>query len=219
MKQETKILIVDDDPDILFATARIIQKAGYQVLKASSGSECLQKVKEDEPDLILLDVMLPDADGAELCGRIKADPLTRSIYVVLISGSKIASDHQAEGLDIGADGYIARPISNRELLARVNSMVRILNAERERDHLILELREALSKVRTLSGLLPLCSYCKKIRDDKGYWNQLEAYLQKHSEADFSHSICPDCADKHFPEMDLYGDSSADSPDDSNDPEE
>jgi len=81
-------------------------------------------------------------------------------------------------------------------------MVRIINAERERDRLIGELQEALSQVKRLSGLLPVCSYCKKVRDDKGYWNQIDAYIEEHSDADISHSICPECAEKYYPDMDL-----------------
>ena len=75
--------------------------------------------------------------------------------------------------------------------------------EAEREHLISELKDALAEVKTLSGLLPICSFCKKIRDDKGYWNQLESYIRDHSEAEFSHSVCRDCAKKHYPEFDIY----------------
>ena len=156
--------------------------------------------KKNRPDLILLDVILPDAEGTALCKEIKQDPALKNIFVVLLSGQKTAPAEQAEGLEIGADGYIARPIENRELLARVKAMVRILIAERERDQLIIRLEEALLKVKTLSGLLPICSGCKKIRDDQGYWNQIELYIRDHSDAVFSHGICPKCAKKFYPEF-------------------
>lgn len=205
MNQDIEILVVDDDPDILLATARVIQQAGFRVIKASTGSEAIRKAKESKPDLIFLDVVLPDAKGPELCKQIKDDPFFQGTFVVLISGKKIASDEQADGLDVGADGYIARPISNRELLARTRAMVRILIAERERDRLIAELKEALLKVKTLSGLLPICAGCKKIRDDKGYWNQIEQYLKEHSDVIMSHGICPECAEKYYPDLNLYDD--------------
>ncbi|MFH0995226.1 MAG: response regulator [Pseudomonadota bacterium] len=205
MNQNIKVLVVDDDPDVLFATSRIVESAGYKVLKASTGSECMKTARENRPDLILLDVVLPDTEGTELCKLIKTDPYFEGTFVVLLSGSRISSSEQAEGLDIGADGYIARPISNQELKARVKAMVRILITERERDRLIFELREAISKIKQLSGLLPICSHCKKIRDDKGYWNHIEAYIRDHSEAAFSHSICQECAKKYYPDMDLYDD--------------
>jgi len=205
VNENVTILVVDDDPDVLFATARVIQKAGYRVIKASSGAEGLQKIKAHGPDLILLDVVLPDMEGGELCRKIKEDPSLRNPFVILISGTRTSSDEQVVGLDEGADGYIARPISNRELLARVNALVRILMVERERDRLISELKEALAKIKTLSGMLPICSHCKKIRDDKGYWKEVERYIGEHSETTFSHGICPDCAKKHYPEYKLYDD--------------
>ncbi|HIJ40448.1 MAG TPA: response regulator [Deltaproteobacteria bacterium] len=203
MNQSIKLLVVDDDPDVLFATSRIVKSAGYEVFEASTGAECLEAAKKIRPDLILLDVVLPDVNGPQLCKQIKSDPALKATFIVLISGSKTSSLEQADGLDEGADGYIARPISNRELKARVNAMVRILLAERERDDLIVQLKDAMAKVKQLSGFLPICSHCKKIRDDKGYWNQIEAYIGAHSEADFSHGICPDCAKKLYPEFDLY----------------
>jgi len=203
MNQNIKILVVDDDDNIRFATARIVRAAGYQVWEAATGAQCMECVEKERPDLVLLDVVLPDVDGTALCKQIKTDERFEGAFVVLISGQRIGSEEQAEGLEGGADGYITRPISNRELLARVNAMVRILTAERERDRLILELREALEKVKTLSGLLPICAHCKKIRDDKGYWNQVEGYLSAHSELKFSHGICPECAKKYYPEFDPY----------------
>ena len=205
MNQSIKVLIVDDDSEVLFATSRIVKSAGYEVFEASTGAECRETAREIRPDIILMDVVLPDVDGIQLCKDIKSDPTLKAIFVVLISGSKTSSLEQADGLDVGADGYIARPISNRELKARVNAMARIYVAERERDQLIVELKEALSKVKLLSGLLPICASCKKIRDDQGYWNQVEKYIGERSNAEFSHSICPECAKKLYPDFDLYDD--------------
>jgi DNA-binding response OmpR family regulator len=200
MNSDIKILIVDDDPDLLFATARIVKSAGYRVYTASTAAQCMELVKNNRPDLILLDVILPDTDGQALCSQIKADPAFKNIFVVLISGTKIDSVEQSDGLDLGADGYIARPITNRELLARIGAMVRILRAERERDRLIAQLEEALARVKKLSGLLPICAGCKKIRDDNGYWKQIESYLNEHSDAIMSHGICPECANKYYPDL-------------------
>ncbi len=203
MNKDIKILVVDDDPDVLLATSRVIKSAGYEVLEASTGAECMNMAKNLQPDMVLLDVVLPDADGVELCRQIKSEPDFKNIFVVLTSGLKTAPDNQANGLDVGADGYIARPITNRELTARINAMVRILIAEQERDQTIIQLKAALSRVKLLSGLLPICSNCKAIRDDKGYWNQIEAYIEEHSDADFSHSICPECSKKLYPDLNIY----------------
>ncbi len=203
MTQQIKILIVDDDPDVLSATTRLVKKAGYMVMEASTGEDAIKAARDQKPDIILLDVVLPDIMGTEVCRQIKADPRTGGGYVILTSGMKTGSDQQADGLDAGADGYIARPVSNRELISRIEAMVRILTAERERDRLIEELRQALAKIRKLSDLLPICMYCKKIRDDKGYWSELEAYIRENTDTEFSHSICRECAQKHYPDLKLY----------------
>ncbi len=203
MEEEIKILIVDDDPDVRFATSRVAKNAGYSVLEAATGEEALKTARKEKPDIILLDVVLPDVSGSDICRQIKAEECFKGTFVIMTSGFKTSSDEQARGLDNGADGYIARPVSNRELTARINAMVRIMVAERQRDHLIDELRQALSKIKQLSGLLPICMHCKKIRDDKGYWNQLEAYIQENTDAEFSHSICRECAQRHYPDLHLY----------------
>ena len=199
METTVSILVVDDDPVIRFAAVRLLRKAGYPVAEAENGETALRLVRETHPDLVLLDVMLPDKDGYEICRIIKTDQDLKNTYVILLSSKKTGSDDQSEGLEIGADGYVARPVSNRELLARVQSMVRIIRAERDRDRLIGELQDALANIRILRGLLPICCNCKKIRDDKGYWSQLEKYLHEHSDAEFSHSICPECLRKLYPE--------------------
>jgi two-component system cell cycle sensor histidine kinase/response regulator CckA len=131
-----KILIVDDQIHALKGVSRIMTSAGYDTFEANNGEDCLKLAVEHKPDLILLDVVLPDIDGKEVCRRIKSNPETADIYVVLVSGIKTESDSQAEGLEYGADGYIAKPIPNRELLARVKAMLRLKAAEgrlRERE--------------------------------------------------------------------------------------
>jgi len=129
MSEEIKILVVEDDSKIRFATARLLKKAGYQVLEAETGNEGLRLTKENQPALILLDINLPDIDGFEVCKQIKADPSLAGAFVIIVSGSKISTDDQVRGLDLGAEGYITRPIPNREFLARVQAMARIKRAE------------------------------------------------------------------------------------------
>ncbi|HUJ69255.1 MAG TPA: response regulator, partial [Syntrophorhabdales bacterium] len=160
------------------------------------------------PDIVLLDVMLPDMSGTEVCKQIKKDEDLEGTFVILVSGVRVSSDYQADGLNVGADGYVIKPITNRELIARVQAVARIKRAEdalrekkREQQKLIKELQEALAEIRTLKGFIPICASCKKIRDDEGYWNQLEAYISKHTDAIFTHSICPQCAEKYKAEID------------------
>lgn len=124
-----KILCVDDDPDLLNINSSILQLAGYKVVSAITGAECLARLKEERPDLVLLDVNLPDISGITICREIKSNPEFFGTYVILISGVRTSSENQIEGFEIGADGYIVRPISGQELIARVHSMMRIKEAE------------------------------------------------------------------------------------------
>lgn len=199
MPADLTILVVDDTPDLLFATARVLRSAGATVLEAVDGHSCLAAVRRHHPDLVLLDVELPDLLGYDVCRQIKEDETLKTVYVVMLSSTMTTSDNQSEGLESGADGYITRPLPNRELLARVASIARIIRAERERDRLINELQQALETIKTLSGMLPICASCKKIRNDTGYWEEVESYVKRHSDVDFTHGICPACARK------LYGD--------------
>ena len=127
MNTAERILVVEDDPDVLQGTARLLEKAGYAVDTASTGELARQRIREDPPVLILLDRDLPDCDGNDLCRQLKQDEATASIMVVIASSTYVESDEQAQGLESGADGYITRPISNRELLARVRTFVSIHN--------------------------------------------------------------------------------------------
>ncbi len=195
-----RILVVDDDANVARSTARLLQNAGHAIATAANGAEALQTVQTFQPQLVLSDCNMPQMDGLELCRRIKEDPALAGVFVVLISGTFTLSDEQSAGLESGADGYIGRPIANRELAARVAAFARILRLDQALREKNAELEVALSKVKLLSGLLPICAGCKKIRDDQGYWSQVECYVQKHSEATFTHGLCPDCMGKYFPSL-------------------
>jgi len=207
MSKQFKVLVTDDNPDILLLSTMLLTRAGYEVLEAATGEACLVAVRTYHPDLVLLDVMLPGMSGIEVCRQIKSDENLKDIFVILASGIQVSSELQADGLDIGADGYFIRPISNREFLARVQAGERIKRAEdalrtkeRQQQELISHLEEALAEIKTLKGFIPICASCKKIRDDEGYWNQLEAYISKRTDAVFSHGLCPECAEKARAEM-------------------
>lgn len=131
MNRTAKILIVDDNPMVLFSMAHLLRGEGYKIIEAKDGAECLENARTEQPDLILLDVMLPDVNGVELCRKIKASPETSQLFVVLLSSIETSSDSKVTGLEAGADGYITRPIENRELVARVQALLRIRLAENE----------------------------------------------------------------------------------------
>ncbi len=200
MAHKFKILVTDDDPDILELNSTILRKVGYEVYEASTAKETLEMVRTHRPDLIILDVILPDMRGTRLCRMIKDDPDLRGPFIILMSGVQVSSNNQAKGLNVGADGYLVKPVSKKEFIARVQAMERIKHAEdalmetkREQEATIEKLQKALEEIKTLRGLIPICAWCKKIRDDEGYWDELEVYLSKHSEAVFSHGLCPECS--------------------------
>ena len=198
-----KVLVTDDDRNLLLLETMLLEEAGCQVLQAASGEECLNAARANRPDIVLLDVMLPDMTGFEVCEKIKADETLDGTFVILVSGVLVSSEFQADGLETGADGYLLKPMDNVEFLARVGSFVRMKRAEdalreqeREQSILISTLHKALAEIKTLKGFLPICVTCKKIRDDQGYWNHLEAYISTHSDAVLTHGVCPQCAEAY-----------------------
>ena len=206
MRRDARILVTDDDPDVLLLSTTLLVDEGYEVYETTTGKGCLDAARSHHPDVVLLDVVLPDMTGIEVCRRIKAEPELQGTFVTLVSGARVSSQCQAEGLDVGADGYIVKGVTNREFLARVQSLVRIKRdedalreKEEEQARLISELQKAVAEIKALKGFIPICASCKKIRDDEGCWDQLEAYIGKHTDAVFSHSICPECVEKLYPE--------------------
>ena len=198
---KTTILNVDDNEAGRYAVSRILKQAGFEVLEAASGEEALRLIDRN-PDLIILDVKLPDIDGFEVCRRIKSNPATDFIPILHLSATYHDSESRVKGLEGGADSYLTHPVEPLVLIASIRALLRIRKGEAEREKLIRELQEALAKVKTLSGFLPICMSCKKIRDDKGYWEQVEVYIRDHSEAEFSHGICPECFKKLYPDETL-----------------
>lgn len=199
MVQPSKITIlnVDDDDACRYAIGKTLQHSGFQVKEASTGEEAL-RVAQEEPDLILLDVNLPDMSGFEVCNTLKSDPKTSSIPVLHLSATHKDDQSKIAGLGSGADGFLTHPIEPEVLIAYIKALLRARSSEKEKEKLIRELQEALAKVKLLSGMLPICASCKQIRDDKGYWTQIETYIRDHSEAEFSHGLCPDCMNELYP---------------------
>lgn len=199
-KKAPLILVVDDIPSNCKLIAHVL-KAGINcsVEVASDGKEALKKAEELNPDLILLDVVMPGIDGYETCRQLKQNEKTNDIPVIFLT-AKTDTEEIIEGFDCGAVDYVAKPIKNRELLARVGTHIRLNEALNEQKMLNEELQKSLAEIKTLSGLLPICSYCKNIRDSNGYWNQLEEYISSHTDSRFSHGICDKCMKEHFPQV-------------------
>ena len=186
-----KVLIVDDIAESNDVLAITLESEGYEVAAAMSGEEALQIAEAYLPDLVLMDVRMGGIDGFDTCRRLKNNKVTSNIPVIFITASARTKDIE-EGFSCGGVDYVTKPFRQGEVLARVRAHLHIRRLLERQEKLINELRDSLKKVKTLSGLLPICAWCKNVRDDKGYWNQLEAYLRDNSEVDFTHAICPDC---------------------------
>jgi PleD family two-component response regulator len=192
------ILAVDDTRPNLRLLVEILAEGGYKVRPAANGQMALEAAKVEPPDLILLDIMMPEMNGFEVCRQLKADERTRDIPIIFISALDETLD-KVKAFAIGGVDYITKPFQAEEVLARVKTHLTIRNLQKSLQEQNRQLQEALANVKTLKGLLPICSSCKKIRDDEGYWQQVEVYVRDHSEAEFSHGICPDCIKKLYPE--------------------
>jgi phosphoserine phosphatase RsbU/P len=199
------IPIVDDTPETLKMLQVILESAGYeQILLAGSAQEAFQHLgmgdrSEDAADveLVFMDVVMPEMDGVEACRRIKAADRFRDLPVIMVTAKTEAGFLDA-AFAAGAHDYITKPVNRLELLTRMRSALRLKREIERRKAREKELEQALGEIKVLRGLLPICSHCKKIRDEKGKWHPVEGYIRDHSNADFSHGICPECLNKYYP---------------------
>ena len=195
-----RILIAEDDLTSRNILTAILKKNGVEVVETSNGLEALNEMqKPDAPRLVILDWVMPEMDGLETCHHIRKIEATEPPYIIMLTIKDDKSDIIA-GLNAGANDYLAKPFDFGELMARIKVGERMIQMQERLAAQVQELRQALDHIKTLQGILPICSFCKKIRDDKGYWNQLENYLSRHSEAEFSHGICPQCMKEHYAEF-------------------
>jgi len=198
MEKTMKILVAEDDPISRKILQKILTKDGNEVTVAEDGLKALEALQKESPDMLVTDWMMPDFDGLQLSRQVRAMDLPSYVYIILLT-ALTEKERIIEGLDAGADDYVTKPYDKTELLARVRAGERVIKLERSLRQKNVELSDALAHVKQLKGLLPICMFCKKIRKDENYWQQVEEYIHEHTEADFSHSICPECMAKHYPE--------------------
>ncbi len=197
-ERQYKILIVDDHP----ATRKLLQNTlkDYTILLASNGPDALSLL-EDNPDtaLVLLDIIMPQMNGYEVCQKIKENQATKDTTVIFLTIMGEEADEHL-GFKAGVTDYIIKPISRIRLLARIKNQLKITSQQELLNQKNEELQQALDEIKVLSGILPICSFCKQIRCDNGEWHNLETYIRQHSDVSFSHSVCPDCMKDHYPEV-------------------
>lgn len=173
-----KILAVEDDAVARAVLRQALRRLGHDVVEASDGDHAWDVLQSDPARVVVSDWMMPKSDGLELCRRIRSRTGVEYIYFVLLTGRDATSENQNEAADAGVDDFLTKPLDLSELWMRLRVAERILRYT--------------TQVRQLEQMLPICSYCKKIRDDQNYWQQIEGYISERTGSDFSHSVCPEC---------------------------
>ncbi|MFW5628747.1 MAG: response regulator [Candidatus Cloacimonadaceae bacterium] len=185
------IYVADDDEINLRLIRTVLANAGFENIRLfNSGTSMMIETVRIRPDLLLLDIMMPGFSGYDVLERIKQDPSLEDIPIIMITAASMGENLEplARSFELGAMDFISKPFANLELIQRVKSALRM---EKQRQGL----ENAAKQIRSLEKLLPICSYCKKIRADKNYWQEVETYISDHTDTMFSHSICPDCYEK------------------------
>jgi sigma-B regulation protein RsbU (phosphoserine phosphatase) len=177
-----KILIAEDDRVSRIVLSELLTKSGHEVTAVENGQMAWDLYSSQPMPILISDWMMPSMDGLQLCRRIRAEKRAGYTYIILLTALSGKANY-LEGMEAGADDFVVKPFDADELQARLRAAERILALQHE--------------VRQLRGLLPICSYCKKIRDDRNIWTQLEQYVTERSEALFSHSLCPDCFEREM----------------------
>jgi len=201
---KTRVLIAEDDYLVSETIKSALKKIGYELTgKASDGLEAVELACSLMPDVVLMDIKMPEINGLEATKRIQE---RCSIPVVVLTAHE-SQDLVDKASELGVGAYLTKPPKPGEIeravtiaISRHKDLMELRRLNREIESKNKELEKALEEIKTLRGILPICSVCKKIRDDKGYWNQIEKYISDHSDAEFSHGICPECAKKLYPDF-------------------
>ena len=187
-----KILIAEDERVSRRLLELTLTAWGHEVIVTEQGAEAWAVLdREDPPSLAILDWMMPGMDGIEICRRVRERKIPTRTYIILLT-AKSSKANIVEGLIAGANDYVTKPFDRDEMRARVNVGETVVDLQQKLAGRVIELEDALGQVRVLQGILPICSYCKLVRDDKDYWQSVECYISQHSETKFSHGICPTC---------------------------
>jgi len=173
-----KILTVEDDAVARAVLRRALHKLGHEVVEAKDGQEAWTRLEAEPVRVIVSDWMMPNLSGLELCQKLRARADAEYVYFILITANSADSANRIAAADAGVDDFLSKPLNIEELWMRLRVAERILKFS--------------TQVRQLEELLPICSYCKKIRDDQNYWQQMEGYINERTGSEFSHSVCPDC---------------------------
>ncbi|MBK7367995.1 MAG: response regulator transcription factor [Candidatus Eisenbacteria bacterium] len=193
-----RVLVADDERATCLSLVYGLERHGLEVVTASDGLAARDVLLgEAPPQVALLDWNMPGMTGPELCRWVRTQPRLTACYLILITARDTTED-MLTGMAAGADDYVRKPFQIEEVVARVNAGRRVASLQASLTARLAELESALSEVRQLRGLIPICSHCHSIRSGPQDWLKLEAYIEQHSDATFSHSICDSCMTKHYP---------------------
>lgn len=195
-----KILIVDDRPENLLVLESILETLDIEIITSMSGEETLQKVMDDDFTIIILDVQMPGMNGFEIAKYLRGVEKTKYIPIIFVTAISKDEEYIFQGYEVGAVDYLFKPVEPHILKSKVAVFLQLQQQKNIIKKQAEELQQKINEVKVLRGILPICSHCKKIRNDKGFWQQVDAYLQEHTEAELSHGICTDCAKKHYPQF-------------------
>jgi DNA-binding response OmpR family regulator len=173
-----KILAVEDDPVARAVLRQALRRLGHDVIEAEDGEVAWERFEREPVRVIVSDWLMPRLDGLDLCRRVRGRVGGEYVYFILLTGSDASEDNQRTAADAGVDDFLTKPLDLGDLWPRLRVAERILRYT--------------TQVRQLEELMPICTYCKKIRDDHNYWQQMESYINERTGSEFSHSVCPDC---------------------------
>lgn len=185
------VLIAEDEPVDRLHLEAALESWGYSVLSTRDGPEALEIWEVERPELAILDWLMPGLDGLALCRTVRGRPELGHPYIMILT-AKHTTEDVVIGLGAGADDFLRKPFEQAELRARLAVGERVLALQGRLAQRVRELEEALSQVKVLQGIIPICMYCKRVRNEREYWEKVEQYVAERSDARFSHGICPEC---------------------------
>ncbi len=208
MTSKSNVLIVDDRPENLLSLEAMLEDSEINIFSASSGNEALSMLLKHDFALVFLDVQMPEMNGFEVAELMRARMQTKTIPIIFVTAINKDQEHIFKGYESGAVDYICKPIleprvlqSKMKIFCQLHKQKKLIEKHvKELNSKNTLLEKQLAEIKTLRSILPICSVCKKVRDDQGYWNQLESYLYHHSGIDFSHGYCPECGKKALAEI-------------------
>ena len=195
-----KILIAEDNPTSRLVLESVLKKWGYDVVSVQDGNAAWSVMQApDSPQIAVLDWVMPGIDGLDICRRARHLDGRSPFYIIILTAQGRVEDI-VDGLEAGANDYITKPFDKNELRARLHVGERVIELQSALAHRAQELEKALSHIKTLQGILPICMHCHRIFSDQKSWQRIEQYIEEHSDAHFSHDLCPACLVKYYPDM-------------------